>query len=321
VPKTAKALWLIHVQSFAAELLARMGSDYESPSAARQSFMNGLEARAKRETYPPITDIRPGYPQPIRLAGIVGSLNKAPLVDACFPKLVQIEARVAERNAAKQRAAVEQQRREAELLRKQEEQRAAVEQQKREEEAEFRRRRESDRYVQQGPRLVGSSGIGSTNQGKSVALSADGNTAIVGGPGDDSLGAAWVFTRIAGFWTQQGPKLVGSGSVGGAWQGTSVAFSADGNTAIVGGYGDSDDPYDLGAAWVFTRTSGVWAQQGASWSVRARLDKLHTAPPSESPQTAIPTSWADLVTMGWERHGCPPDRAGRQRASHQPFRL
>jgi hypothetical protein len=38
------------VRSFAAEVLARMGSDYESPSAARQSFMNGLEARAKRET-------------------------------------------------------------------------------------------------------------------------------------------------------------------------------------------------------------------------------------------------------------------------------
>ena len=38
-------------------------------------------------------------------------------------------------------------------------------------------------YVQQGPKLVGSSGIGHTNQGVSVALSADGNTAIVGGPG------------------------------------------------------------------------------------------------------------------------------------------
>ena len=29
------------VQCFAVEVLARMGSDYESPSAARQSFMNG----------------------------------------------------------------------------------------------------------------------------------------------------------------------------------------------------------------------------------------------------------------------------------------
>jgi hypothetical protein len=35
--------------------------------------------------------------------------------------------------------------------------------------------------------------------------------------------------------TQQGPKLVGTGAVGNAEQGWSVAVSADGNTAIVGG--------------------------------------------------------------------------------------
>jgi hypothetical protein len=40
---------------------------------------------------------------------------------------------------------------------------------------------------------------------------------------------------------QQGHKLVGSGSAGGApAQGTSVAVSADGNTAIVGGNQDND---------------------------------------------------------------------------------
>jgi hypothetical protein len=37
--------------------------------------------------------------------------------------------------------------------------------------------------------------------------------------------------------TQEGPKLVGTGAVGNGWQGTSVALSADGNTAIVGGPG------------------------------------------------------------------------------------
>ena len=35
--------------------------------------------------------------------------------------------------------------------------------------------------------------------------------------------------------TQQGPKLVGSDAVGQAVQGSGVALSADGNTAIVGG--------------------------------------------------------------------------------------
>jgi hypothetical protein len=35
--------------------------------------------------------------------------------------------------------------------------------------------------------------------------------------------------------TQQGPKLVGTGAVGAAQQGFSVALSADGNTATVAG--------------------------------------------------------------------------------------
>jgi hypothetical protein len=109
---------------------------------------------------------------------------------------------------------------------------------------------------------LGSGEVGAAHQGKWVALSADGNTAIVGGPGDNSgAGAAWVFTRSGGVWIQQGPKLAGSGAVGAARQGSSVALSADGNTAIIGG---PDDNADAGAAWVFTRSGGgVWTQQGS----------------------------------------------------------
>jgi hypothetical protein len=132
-------------------------------------------------------------------------------------------------------------------------------------------------YVQQGPKLVGSPAAGSPNFGKSVALSADGNTAIVGAPNDNAgIGGAWVFIRTAGVWTQQGGKLLGSGALGGpspgaikgASQGTSVALSDDGNTAIIGGDFDnapaagSDDIHSVGAAWVFTRTAGVWTQEG-----------------------------------------------------------
>jgi PKD repeat protein len=115
-------------------------------------------------------------------------------------------------------------------------------------------------WSQQGSRLLGSGAAGAAAQGYSVALSADGNTAIIGGPTDNSsAGAAWVFTRSGGVWTQQVPKLVGSGAAGAAVQGFSVALSADGNTAIVGGYADNSN---AGAAWVFTRSSsGVWTQQ------------------------------------------------------------
>ena len=114
--------------------------------------------------------------------------------------------------------------------------------------------------AQQGNKLVGSGNAGAANQGYSVSVSADGNTAIVGGYNDNSgQGAAWIYTRSGGIWSQQGSKLVGTGNTGGAQQGISVSLSADGNTAIVGGYLDNSNQ---GAAWIYTRSGGVWSQQG-----------------------------------------------------------
>jgi hypothetical protein len=130
--------------------------------------------------------------------------------------------------------------------------------------------RNGDVWTQQGNKLVGSGAVGIARQGMAVALSADGNTAIVGGATDNSnTGAAWVFTRSGSVWAQQGKKLVGSGAAGKALQGTSVALSADGTTAILGAPNDNSNdksrPFGLGpagATWVFTRGGGVWMQQG-----------------------------------------------------------
>ena len=120
--------------------------------------------------------------------------------------------------------------------------------------------RTGDAWSQQGHKLVGLGAQGPARQG-SVAISADGNTAIVGGFADNNnIGAAWIFTRTGSVWTQQGTKLVGSGAAGASQQGISVALSSDGNTALVGGYGDNSN---AGAAWVFTRTGSVWTQQGS----------------------------------------------------------
>jgi hypothetical protein len=107
-------------------------------------------------------------------------------------------------------------------------------------------------WSQQAPKLVGTGTVGQARQGQSVSLSADGNTAIVGGPNDNSnAGAVWVYTRSGSAWTQQGSKLVGTGALGGSVeQGVSVALSGDGNTAIVGGPADSSVG---GAAWVFAQ--------------------------------------------------------------------
>ena len=92
--------------------------------------------------------------------------------------------------------------------------------------------RSGEIWTQAGPKLVGSGAVGNANQGFSVSLSGDGNTAIVAGNNDNlGLGAAWVWTRNGGVWTQQGNKLV----VVNVSQGNSVSLSGDGNTAIIGG--------------------------------------------------------------------------------------
>ena len=160
-------------------------------------------------------------------------------------------------------------------------------------------------FTQQGSNLVGTSAVGAAKQGQSVAISADGTTAIVGGPSDNSgAGAAWVFTRSGATWSQQGNKLVGSGAVGAAKQGISVAISADGNTAIVGG------PYDnstgglfsgSGAAWVYTRSGGVWSQQGAklvgAGAIGAAQQGLSVAISADG-NTAIVGGWVDNFGVG-----------------------
>jgi hypothetical protein len=119
-------------------------------------------------------------------------------------------------------------------------------------------------WTQQGPMLFGTGGVTPfIYQGMAVAISADGKTVAVGGPQDnDNIGAVWIFVNNNGTWSQQGPKLVGTGYVGGinSLQGTSVSLSTDGNTLAVGGPQDNDS---IGATWVFTRTGTVWTQQGA----------------------------------------------------------
>ena len=129
-------------------------------------------------------------------------------------------------------------------------------------------------FTQQGPKLVGSGNSGAksplTNgQGRSVAVSADGNTAIIGGPSDNgNMGAAWVFTRSNGVWTQQGSKLIGAGATNPALQGNSVALSADGNTAIIGGPDETRASVRCG----FSRAAmGCGPSKATSWSAPVPL--------------------------------------------------
>ena len=105
-------------------------------------------------------------------------------------------------------------------------------------------------WTQQGTKLTGTGAVGNAQQGISVGLSADGNTAIIGGNTDNSdIGSSWVFTRSGTTWTQRGSKLPGAGEIGNAYRGISAAMSADGTTAITGGIGDNQN---AGAAWIYS---------------------------------------------------------------------
>jgi hypothetical protein len=116
-------------------------------------------------------------------------------------------------------------------------------------------------WSQQGPALLGGEEeIGPAHFGSSVALSESGTTALVGARMDDGgVGAAWAFTRSGAAWSRQGPKLTGGEESGEGRFGSSIALSAFGDTALIGGRSDGGD---AGAAWVFTRSGSTWAQQG-----------------------------------------------------------
>jgi hypothetical protein len=126
--------------------------------------------------------------------------------------------------------------------------------------------RKGSSWSQQGKALIGTAMRGRSLFGSSVSLSADGDTALIGGEGDlgageyKNAGAAWVFTRSGSTWAQDGEKLTGGGETNLARFGHAVVLSADGNTALIGG------PYDgnanAGAVWVFARSGSTWTQDG-----------------------------------------------------------
>jgi hypothetical protein len=128
-----------------------------------------------------------------------------------------------------------------------------------------------------------------SSMGVSVAISADGNTAIAGGILDNGdLGAAWVFTRSGSTWSQQGRKLVPSDPAPNSTDfGQSVALSADGNTALIGGENDGGF---AGAAWVFTRSGSTWTQQKkltSGGAANTRVEFGHSVALSSDGNTAL----------------------------------
>jgi len=108
--------------------------------------------------------------------------------------------------------------------------------------------------------LAASGGAANDRFGYSVAVSGDGNTLVVGADGGGSTqGAAYVFTKSGGAWTQA-PKLTASDGVESDYFGCSVALSSDGSTLLVGATDGGGGHYFYGAAYVFTKSGSTWSQ-------------------------------------------------------------
>ncbi len=127
------------------------------------------------------------------------------------------------------------------------------------------------KWEQQGSKLTGT-GDEPIYFGNSVALSANGKTALVGAyetavggkeaEGFDQ-GAVYVFTRSGSTWTQQKVLLSGEKEhyVEFGW---SVALSGDGDTAVVGGPEIGNGTPHAGHVWFFINSEGKWEQQGST---------------------------------------------------------
>lgn len=103
-----------------------------------------------------------------------------------------------------------------------------------------------------------------------VALAGD--TAVVGAPGQgvNQSGAAYVFTRTGGVWSQQALLKASNADTGDKF-GSAVAISGD--TLVVGAFWESSNASGVngdqtnnslpasGAAYVFVRSGAVWTQQ------------------------------------------------------------
>ncbi|MDD2598712.1 MAG: FG-GAP repeat protein [Kiritimatiellae bacterium] len=96
--------------------------------------------------------------------------------------------------------------------------------------------------------------------GNCVAISGD--SVIIGALFEDggggNAGAAYVFTRSAGVWSQQAHLKASNAGFGDCF---GVSVDIDGDVAVVGACYEDDLANDSGAAYVFTRSAGIWSQQ------------------------------------------------------------
>ncbi len=173
-------------------------------------------------------------------------------------------------------------------------------------------------FTQQGSKLVGTGAVGRPFKALSVAISADGNTAIVGGPATTpvpaprgcSRAAAGCGRSRAASWSAPAPSGLPC-SRASRWRSRRTATPP----SSAGPPTDSN----AGAAWVFTRSGGVWSQQGSKLVGTGAVGAAGSrATRWRSRRTATPRSSADPTTTPTSApRGCSraAGACGRSRAA------
>ncbi|MEA3410609.1 MAG: thrombospondin type 3 repeat-containing protein [Pseudomonadota bacterium] len=115
-----------------------------------------------------------------------------------------------------------------------------------------------------------------------TSVSVDEDTVVIGAPGNESrfyaAGAAYVFTRDAGSWSQQQRLEPADPAVGDHF---GNAVDIDGDTALIGATRSraSSDTEVFGAAYVFTRAPGALsAQPLPAWTLEQKLTAAQGSP-------------------------------------------
>jgi hypothetical protein len=93
-----------------------------------------------------------------------------------------------------------------------------------------------------------------------TAISANGNTVLISTFTSTNVGTAYAFVRNGTTWSEQ-KKFVPNSPTNVVGFGYSVALSGDGNTALIGSYGDNIYASNGGGAYIFTRSGSTWTQQ------------------------------------------------------------
>jgi hypothetical protein len=122
--------------------------------------------------------------------------------------------------------------------------------------------------------IKASNSTNGTVNGFGGAIALDGDTLVVSQIGDDSnasgvngnqfnegapnSGAVFVYVKSGGTWVQQAYLKASNPAASNSF-GSSLAL--DGDTLVIGSTGQDTSGSNSGAAYVFTRTAGVWSQQ------------------------------------------------------------